>query len=457
MGRLFGTNGVRGVVNRDLMAETILRLAAATGSLLGSDIALGMDGRMSSPMLKDAAVSGLLSVGCRVHDAGMLPTPALQYSVKHFRLDGGLMITASHNPPEFNGIKVIASDGVEIPRQLENEIEALFFNGGPELNPWNKIGTICDLDALEAYKNAVLSHVDADAIKKAHFGIAIDPGNGVAALVAPSIARELGCVVSTINAEVDGRFPGRESEPRPDNLDGLMDLVKKSGADLGIAFDGDGDRSLFIDEKGEVHWGDRSIALVAREFLSKNPGERVATPISSSRAIEDVVEAGGGRIVWTKVGSVVVSRTMVDEGIKLGGEENGGIMYGPHQSVRDGSMAMALVMEIMAKEGRPLSALFGELPQYAQIKDRASCPEELKERALEVLRESVEAPRIEMIDGVKLWYPDGSWILIRPSGTEPVFRFYAEAQSPDKVSSLVEKHKRLVEEIVESLGQGGGH
>lgn len=452
MGRLFGTNGVRGVVNQDLMAETVLRLAAAAGSLLGRNIALGRDGRISSPMFKDAAVSGLLSVGCRVQDASILPTPALQYAVKHSGLDGGLMVTASHNPPDFNGIKVIASDGVEIPRQLENEIEDLFFNGGPELSPWNKIGTVCELDALEAYKNAVLSHVDVDAIKKAHFGIAIDPGNGVAALAAPTIARELGCVVSTINAEVDGRFPGRESEPRPDNLDSLRGLVKTVGADLGVAFDGDGDRSLFVDEKGEVHWGDRSIALVAQEFFSKNPGERFATPISSSRAIEDVVKAGGGRIVWTRVGSVVVSRTMVDEGIKLGGEENGGIMYGPHQSVRDGSMAMALVLEIMAKEGRPLSELFGELPQYAQMKDRAACPEGLKERALEALRTSVEAPKVETIDGVKLWYPDGSWILVRPSGTEPVFRFYAEAQSPDKVARLVEKHKKLVEEIVESLG-----
>jgi len=452
MGRLFGTNGVRGVVNRDLTAETILRLAEAAGSLLGGDIAIGRDGRLSGPMFKDAAVSGLLSVGCRVHDADMVPTPALQYAVKHFGLDGGLMVTASHNPPEFNGIKVIAGDGVETPRQLENEIEDLFFSGGPELSPWDKIGTVCEFDALEVYEKAVLSHIDCGVVRRAKLKIAIDPGNGVGALVAPAIARELGCVVSAINAEVDGRFPGRESEPRPDNLDGLRELVETSGADLGIAFDGDGDRSIFVDEKGEVHWGDRSIALVVQEFLSKNPGERVATPISSSRAIEDVVKAGGGSIVWTKVGSVVVSRTMVDEGIKMGGEENGGIMYGPHQSVRDGSMAMALVLEIMAKEGRPLSALFGELPQYAQMKDRASCPEDLKERALEALRKSVEAPKVETIDGVKLWYPDGSWILIRPSGTEPVFRFYAEAQNPDKVTSMVEKHKKLVEEIVESLG-----
>lgn len=452
MDRLFGTNGVRGVVNQDLTAEMVMRLAAATGSILGGSIAVGRDGRTSSPMLRDASVSGLLSVGCQVYDAGVLPTPALQYAVKSFSLDGGVMVTASHNPPEFNGVKVVAGDGVEASIKLETEIEDLFFSGGPELVLWNRIGSVHELEALEAYKEAVLSHVDKDVVREDRLGVALDPGNGAAALIAPAIARDLGCSVYTINAEVDGRFPGRDSEPRPDNLDGLSALVEASGADMGVAFDGDGDRAIFVDERGEVHWGDRSFALVAREFLSQNPGEAVATCVSSSRVVEDVVLEGGGRVVWTRVGSVVVSRTMVEEGIRLGGEENGGIMYGPHQSVRDGAMAMALVLDIMAREGRPLSELFGELPQYYQMKDRVACPRELKQRALKALRGSVEAPRVETIDGLKLWYPDGSWILIRPSGTEPVFRLYAEAMTSDRVTGLVEKHKMMVEEVVGSLG-----
>ena len=451
MGRLFGTNGVRGVVNKDLTAAKVMRLAAAAGALLGRSVAVGRDGRTSSPMFRDAAVSGLLSVGCRVHDAGVLPTPALQYAVKAFGLDGGLMVTASHNPPEFNGVKVIAGDGVEVSRRREAEIEELFFSGGPQLSPWNQIGTVHELEALEAYGEAILSHVARDAVKGARLTVALEPGSGVAALTAPAVARELGCSVFTINADVDGRFPGRDSEPRPDNLDGLRGLVEASGADVGVAFDGDGDRVLFIDETGEVHWGDRSFALVVREFLARNPGEAVATPISSSRVVEDVVSAGGGRLVWTPVGSVVVSRTMVERGISLGGEENGGIMYGPHQPVRDGGMVLALVLEIMAREGRPLSELFGELPQYVQKKDRVACPDGLKERALEALRGLVEAPRVETIDGLKLWYPDGSWILIRPSGTEPIFRLFAEAEDRERVDELIEKHKEMVGEVVEAL------
>jgi len=391
-------------------------------------------------------------VGCNVHDTGMLPTPALQHAVKHNGLDGGIMITASHNPPEFNGIKVIASDGVEIPREHEAEIEETYFGEGPEPSPWDTKGSIGTLQALEAYNEAVKSHVDAVAIKEAGLKIAIDPGNGVAALTAPEIARDLGCSVYTVNVNVNGRFPGRDSEPRPDNLDGLKRLVRASGADLGIAFDGDGDRSMFVDEKGEVQWGDRSVALLAKDFMAKNPGERVVSAVNSSKVLDDVVTAAGGSVVRTKVGSVVISRVMVDQGIMFGGEENGGIMYGPHLQVRDGSMAMALMLEIMAKAEKPLSELFAELPRYHQLKDRVPCPEELKERALEALRGSVDAPEVGTIDGVRLGYDDGSWILFRPSGTEPVFRIYAEAGSPERVAELVDEHKALIASVIESLG-----
>ena len=452
MGRLFGTNGVRGVANKELTVEMIARLAAAVGAFLGREIAIGRDGRTTSPMFRDAAISGLLSVGCNVHDTGMLPTPALQHAVKHNGLDGGIMITASHNPPEFNGIKVIASDGVEIPREHEAEIEETYFGEGPEPSPWDKIGSIRTLQVLEAYNEAVKSHVDAVAIREAGLKIAIDPGNGVAALTAPEIARDLGCNVYTVNVNVNGRFPGRDSEPRPDNLDGLKRLVRASGADLGIAFDGDGDRSMFVDEKGEVQWGDRSVALLAKDFMAKNPGEKVVSAVNSSKVLDDVVTAAGGSVVRTKVGSVVISRVMVDQGIMFGGEENGGIMYGPHLQVRDGSMAMALMLEIMAKTGRPLSELFAELPMYHQLKDRVPCPEELKERALEALRGSVDAPEVGTIDGVKLGYEDGSWVLFRPSGTEPVFRIYAEAGSPERVAELVDEHKALIASVIESLG-----
>jgi len=451
VGRLFGTNGVRGVVNAELTVEMVTRLAASAAEVLGEELAIGRDGRTTSPMLRDAAVAGLLSQGCTVHDLGVLPTPALQYAVKTLRLDGGIMVTASHNPPEFNGVKTVAADGVETSRETEDRIEETYFAGGPEPAPWDRVGKVIEGDALGLYIDAVVKQVDSSVVKAAQLSIAIDPGSGVAALTAPEIARRLSCRVFTINAEIDGTFPGRNSEPRPDNLSGLSELVRASGADLGIAFDGDGDRSIFADERGAVYYGDRSLALLAKTYVETHPGAEVVTSVSSSRAVQDVVEAAGGRVIWTPVGSVVISRAMVEGGVMFGGEENGGIMYGPHQAVRDGSMIMALVLELMARTGKPLSRLFAELPQYAQVKDRAMCPNELKERTLEALNKRVKAPRIETIDGLKLCYDDGAWILFRPSGTEPVFRLYAEAATQERAQELVDENKRLIEETVSSL------
>ena len=402
-------------------------------------------------MFRDAAASGLQSVGCNVHDFGIVPTPAIQYCLKKMGLNGGLMITASHNPPQFNGVKVMYHDGVEISRSIEDQIEEIYFAGGPKLTPWNKIGSIKNQSVLGSYMDAIVNIVDAKKIRLKKLKVAIDPGNGVGTLVAPLIAQRLGCEVYTVNADLDGSFPGRDSEPRPDNLGSLITLVKATRSDIGVAFDGDADRSIFIDEKGEALWGDRSFALIAKDYMKRYPGSSVVTPVSSSKAIVDVVDSGKGSIYWTRVGSVDVSRAMVENGIMFGGEENGGVMYGLHHPVRDGSMTMALILEIIAQEGRALSELVLELPQYAQLKDKVSCPNDKKVKLLDAIRNLIAAPRIETIDGLKLYYPDNSWILIRPSGTEPIFRLYAEADNQIKVEKLMSENKKMIEDTIRLL------
>jgi phosphomannomutase/phosphoglucomutase len=361
------------------------------------------------------------------------------------------MITASHNPPEFNGVKVIAPDGVEIPRSTENAIEEKFFSEDPQYATWDQIKEVKSLSIFDEYISAVKSHVEIEQIRASKLKIAIDSGNGVSALIAPRLARELGCEVFTINVNIDGHFPGRESEPRPDNLSGLQALVKATGADLGIAFDGDGDRSVFVDEKGEVQWGDRTVALLAKEFITRKKGNKIASAVNSSRTLEEVVTQNGGSMVWTQVGSVVISRIMVNEGIMFGGEENGGIFYGPHLQVRDGCMAMALMLEALARSESSFSEMLSELPRYHQLKDKVSCPENLKQKVLESLKTQAKAPKIETIDGVKLTYTDGSWILFRPSGTEPIYRIYAEAETLERVTELMEDHKSLIETVVDLL------
>jgi phosphomannomutase/phosphoglucomutase len=451
MGRFFGSNGVRGIINQELTLELATGIASSAAYLLGKKIAIGRDGRTSSPMLKDAITATLESIGCNVYDMGLLPTPALQYNIKILDLDGGIMITASHNPPEFNGVKIMGYDGVEVSKETEAKIEELYLKGGPDPVKWNKIGSTKELNVIENYIKAVISKVESKTIKKAELKVAIDTGNGVSLLTAPTVASRLGCKVFTINTEIDGCFPGRGSEPLVDNLDGLKALISASNSNFGIAFDGDGDRSIIMDEKGKAVWGDKSLALIAREFMQQHPGATVVTAVSSGKCLEEVVEEYGGKIHWTKVGSVIVSRAMVENDYMLGGEENGGIMYGPHLPVRDGTMTLALFLNILATNKKPLSELMAELPEYYKIKDGIQCPSHLKKQVLEELQNQVEAPEINSLDGLKLYYVDESWILIRPSDTEPKFRVYSEARSEIRARELVEKYKEIVSEIIKSL------
>ena len=217
---------------------------------------------------------------------------------------------------------------------------------------------------IREYIEAIKTHVNVEEIKKRSFRVVVDPGNGVGALAAPQLLRELGCKVFTINANIDGTFPSRPSEPKPENLSDLAAVVKAVNADFGVAYDGDSDRAIFVDENGTIHWGDRTFALIEKEFLKQNPGETIVTPVSSSSLVKDIAEAYNGEVIWTKVGSVDVSYKMKEINAKLGGEENGGVFYGPHQPVRDGAMTTALILDILAKTGRKLSELLNELPKY---------------------------------------------------------------------------------------------
>jgi len=438
------------VVNRDFTPEFVTKVAGAIGTFFKKGrILVGYDGRTSSQMFSQALVGGLISTGCTVYNAGMAPTPAIQYAVKHHKMDGGIIITASHNPPEYNGIKVVASDGIELPRQKEIEIENIFWDEKIIRAEWNSIGKELSLSGvLDLYVEAIKKHVNVNAIQEKQFHVVVDPGNGVGALTGPYLLRQMGCQVTTINANVDGAFPSRVSEPRPENLNELASTVKAVNADVGVAYDGDADRAIFVDETGEIHWGDRTFALIEKNFLQKSPSETVITPVSSSRLIKDIADEYGGKVVWTKVGSVIVSHVMKKEKAKLGGEENGGVFYAPHQPVRDGTMTTALILDIMAKTSKRLSQLLAELPLYYIQKDKLECPKKLKEKVLKRFITQVKDLSIDTIDGVKIWFPDASSILIRPSGTEPIYRFYAEGKTKDRAVQLVTEYKTRLQEVI---------
>jgi phosphomannomutase/phosphoglucomutase len=451
--KLFGTNGIRGVVNKELTPEMAIKVASSIGTFFGKkNLLVGHDARTSGPMLAKAVIAGLTATGCNVFFAGMAPTPALQYAIKNHCMGGGVIITASHNPPEYNGIKVIWNDGIEISHEQETEIENIYFENKPVFAEWDKLGAKHELAVVnDEYIEAVKKHVNISEIAEKHYHVVVDAANSVGSLTAPRLLRELGCKVTTINANIDGTFPGRLPEPRPENLKELAITVKAVGADLGVAFDGDADRSIFVAENGEIYWGDKTFALIEKHFLIENPNAKLVTPVSSSTLVKDVAEAYKGEIVWTKVGSVTVSQTMKEVKAKLGGEENGGVFYGPHQAVRDGAMTTALILGIMAKTGEKLSRLIAEQPQYFLEKGKVECPEDKKEKVLKKLLEQVKGANISTIDGVKIWFEDKSAILVRPSGTEPVYRLYAEAKNQEKALKLIRDYSVMLKEILAAI------
>ena len=452
--KLFGTNGIRGLVNVELTPEMAIKVGACIGTFFGKNknLLLGYDARTSGPMFAKAVISGINAAGCNVYFAGMASTPAIQFATKNHKMDGGVIISASHNPPEYNGIKVIWSDGIETSHEQETEIEDIYFDNKIVYAPWDKLGAKRELQEInDEYKDAVKKHVDAEKIATKHFHVVVDAANSVGGIALPPLLREIGCKVTTINANIDGTFPGRLPEPRPESLGDLSATVKAIGADMGVAFDGDADRSIFTDANGTIYWGDKTFAVVIKQYLLKNPGAKVVTPVSSSTLIKDTVEAYKGKLIWTKVGSVTVSQTMKAENADLGGEENGGIFYRPHQAVRDGAMTTALLLNIMADTGKSLAQLVAEQPQYFIEKGKIECSDDKKAILQKKIYEQVKGENVSTIDGVKIWFSDASAILIRPSGTEPVFRLYAEAKNQQKALQLVEDYSARLKKILQTI------
>jgi len=437
--KLFGTNGVRGIVNQDLTPELALRLAMSLGTLTRGTVAVGQDTRVSGNMLSHAAIAGLLATGCKVINLGIAPTPAVQYFVRD-NADAGIVITASHNPREYNGLKLIAGDGTEFGSEGELAVEDVYFKGGLKLADWRETGELSDTNVIPAYMDAIMGKVNAADIKKRGFVVAVDTGSGAGSVVTPFLLSKLNCKVTTINAQIDGTFPSRNPEPTEDVLTDLGKIVISNGADLGVAHDGDADRAVFIDERGNFVNEDVLLAIIVKHVLSKKVGP-VVTPVSSSQRIVDVAEAAGGRVIWTPVGSIYVARMMMQVNAVIGGEGNGGIIFPEHQYCRDGAMTVAKVLEIMTERRKKISELVKEIPKRYMDKTKVTCRD--RDATMQQIRSSVEG-NIDTTDGVKIWYDDG-WLLIRPSGTEPIIRIFVEAETKRRARDLLEAGKQLTE------------
>ena len=451
MAKFFGTNGIRGVFSDDLTLEFVHDMALAIGTYFVKQqqqpqqrgpVLIGYDGRESSPVICKVVSSALNSIGIDCNVAGIVPTPCLEFAVKTLGYSGGIMITASHNPPQYNGIKPAASDGVEISREDELVIEDIYLQKSWIKNNFTRWGTTGkEQRAIQTYLQGITSQVDSKLIESKNFKVVLDLGNGAQAVSAPDFCKMLKCKPILVNQKIDGTFPGRGSEPTPQNLSELSKTVIENNADVGIAFDGDGDRSIFCDNKGNILTGDKSALLLTRHILQKNPNSLVVTCLNSGSNIEVLAKKFNSKVIRTKVGSVEVSRKMVPTNALIGFEENGGFMYGRHNQVRDGCMTLALMLDLLAtseNNKKSLSEEIASLPPSFTTKDKIPCSSEDAAKLISSLKE--ELPDSDTTDGIKITVDAKDWVMIRPSGTEPIVRVYAEAQSQEKLDTLMSEY-----------------
>ncbi|RQG96080.1 phosphoglucosamine mutase [Natrarchaeobius oligotrophus] len=440
---VFGSSGTRGVANEELTPEFVLRVAKAAGTAWGADrVAIARDTRYTGSMLADAASSGLASTGTDVDRLGPIPTPAAQYYAER---EGTpvMVITASHNPPQYNGIKLVGADGVELAVSDLETIEETLLAERFEVAPWDETGRVDEIDdAASAYVDELLAAANREAIADAGLTVALDPGHGAGALTSPQFFRELGCRVVTVNAQPDGRFPGRDPEPVPANLDDLGELVRAADADVGIAHDGDADRAIFFDETGEYVAGDATLAALAAAELEA--GDTVVSAVNVSQRLVDVVTDVGAQLELTPIGSTNIITRIEEleaggEHVPIAGEGNGGIFFPGFRLSRDGAFTAARFLELVAR--RPVSEIVAPYDGYANVRHNVAYESTAERDAmLDAAANHAQSADAELNtrDGYRLDHGD-AWVLARPSGTEPLVRIYAEARDEERATALADE------------------
>jgi phosphomannomutase len=439
---MISVSGMRGHVGTDLTPELVARHAAALGAWARAAgkplVVLGRDARTSGPMFTHAAIAGLMSVGVDVLDLGIVPTPTVQLSVEEHHAGAGLILTASHNPIEWNALKFVGPDGIFLDADAGAAVRALA-EQGPARTGWDGIGTVReDPDAIAKHfaKILALPMIDVARIRARRLHVALDCVRGAGGRAIPLLLEMLGCRVSGINLETDGRFP-RPPEPLPENLVDLGELVRRSGADVGMAVDPDVDRLALVDEQGRAIGEDYTLAFAVRTVLAghQGPTPTVVVNLSTSLVVEDAARDHGARFVRAAVGEANVARCMRDEGALIGGEGNGGVMLPALHIGRDAPLGVALILQQLAQSGQSVSGLVAQHPRYAIVKAKGPRGTELRP-LYDALRARFSDADADERDGLRLAWRD-RWLHVRPSGTEPIVRYIAEAPTDGEAEALV--------------------
>ena len=445
---IISVSGVRGEIGISLDVRLITQFAMAFGTFVGGrTVVIGTDSRTSSPTLRHAVLAGLFATGCHVIDVGLCPTPTVLLMAKALHAQGSITITASHNPVAWNGIEFASASGNLLTQAERDELLRIYESEDFALAPWNEQGTLETYeDAPKYHREQILnsSWLESDLIRESGLKVAIDSGNGAGSVISPSLLRALGCRVVEINCVADGHFR-RPAEPTPDALDELCETVLASGADIGLAHDGDADRLVVVTERGVPLSGEWTLAFVVDFMLSKTKGNIVAT-VSTSRMLDDIAEKHGVELHRTKVGVGWVVEKMHEISAVIGGEGTGGVIYPDVHYTTDGITSIGAIVQYLAESDGTVTQLVENMPQYQMCRKKLEIPSQavatqLVDTALKVYKKECAAgtePSLELTDGVKRVWSD-RWVNIRKSGTEPVIRVFSEAPTSEAAEQLCDE------------------
>ena len=439
--KLFGTSGIRGKIGSEVTCELALNVGKSLAYYLGNEgtVVLGYDTRTTNKMLDQAICAGLLESGVDVIKIGMVPTPLVGYATEKLGADAGVMLTASHNPSQYNGIKLWNRNAMAYTSAQEAEIEEIYANKDYISVSWDNVGT---LSVNEEIKGQYIDDLVSMVNIKPGLKVVIDCASGAGSEISPLVFRKAGCEVTTLNSQPDGFFPGRNPEPNADNLQALMKTVVAIGADLGIAHDGDADRMITVDEKGNISPFDSLLALISKEF----DGD-IVTTVDAGLCMDESVN---GEVLRTPVGDVNVAEVIIEKDASFGGEPSGTWLHPDFCMCPDGILSGLRMAEIVSRDGK-LSDLLAQIPQYPNIREKITCSKEAKVKVMENMEELLtgafdDIRDINSIDGVRLTFEDDSWVLVRPSGTEDYVRITLESRNQKRAESIKETCVKIINE-----------
>ena len=439
--KLFGTSGIRGKIGSEVTCELALNVGKSLAYYLGNEgsVVIGYDTRTTNKMLDQAITAGLLESGVNVIKIGMVPTPLVGYATEKLNADAGVMLTASHNPSPYNGIKLWNKNGMAYTSAQESEIEEIYSNKDYISVAWDKIGKLSENEEIKGqYIDDLVNMVNI----KPGLKVVVDCASGAGSEISPLVFRKAGCEVTTLNSQPDGFFPGLNPEPNAENLQTLMKTVVAIGADLGIAHDGDADRMITVDETGEISPFDSLLALISKEF----DGD-IVTTVDAGLCMDESVS---GKVYRTPVGDVNVAEVIIEKDASFGGEPSGTWLHPDFCMCPDGILSGLRMAELVSNKGK-LSELLAEIPSYPNIREKITCSKEAKVKVMENMQELLENEfddivEVNSLDGVRLTFADDSWVLVRPSGTEDYIRITLESRDADRAEEIKEVCVKIINE-----------